>query len=455
MKQKPGVPMIAAGFGSADLAEVFPVKKPFREPCEVRTFYLQSDDGLRTVWAVLDFMDFDLKTVLALKQALAAELLLDRSHIHIVTTHNHGSATCDAIDLTRLASLSAAAAREAVRNAVPALIRFARTRLEGQHNYIRRTFIPEAGGSATCFYGPAAENRFDSAPFAEHYLHALRDGQHVYTGFEPTSRPFVPFAPGDPELFAMEFIAAADRRPLGSLIRFSAHAVCCNNPAYYSSDYPWHVRETFSRLSGGTAVFLNGPCAEIAPGMESKKSGMEKRLGELLARTAWKSLESQPFTPLEQAADLTETVRLPVRPEVLENRICPLPEQLPADLPARKRYLEQLALRNTLPFLQAKYRSGEERVSDTIEIELGLLRLNQVRILAFPGETFNATAAGAAADWPDTVTVTEHGRTVMYIAPGTEFRQGGYESICAVTAPPAEAILRRAAENLLQRTSGQ
>ena len=446
--------MIAAGFGSADLAEVFPEKKPFREPCEVKIFYLRTGDG-PAVWAVLDFMDFDLKTVRTLKQTLAAELQLDHSHIHIVTTHNHGSATCDAIDLDRLASKCAGAAREAARNAVPALIRSARTRLPGQHNFIRRIAIPESGGSATCFYGPAAENRFDSAPFAEHYLHALREGQHVYTGFEPTGRPFAPFAPGDPELFAMEFIAAADRRPLGSLIRFAAHAVCCNNPAYYSSDYPFYVRETFSRLSGGTAVFLNGPCAEIAPGMESKQSGMEKKLGELLARTAWKSLENQPFAPLEKAADHTERVQLPVRPEVLENRIGPLPEQLPEGLPERKRHLEQLALRNTLPFLQAKYRNGEESVSDMIKIELGLLRLNQIRILAFPGETFNATAARAAAAWPDTITVTEHGRTVMYIAPEAEFRQGGYESICAVTAPPAEEILRRAAENLLQRTSGQ
>jgi len=42
---------------------------------------------------------------------------------------------------------------------------------------------------------------------------------------------------------------------------------------------------------------------------------------------------------------------------------------------------------------------------------------------------------------------------VMYIAPEAEFRQGGYESICAVTAPPAEEILCRAAEDLLARTS--
>ena len=30
----------------------------------------------------------------------------------------------------------------------------------------------------------------------------------------------------------------------------------------------------------------------------------------------------------------------------------------------------------------------------------------------------------------------------MHPAPGEEFRDGGYESICAVTAPPAEQILR-------------
>ena len=446
--------MIKAGFGCADLSEVFPVKKPFRERCEVKVFYVLFDERC-AVWAVLDFMDFDLKTVNILKQAAGKELRLDSSCIHIVTTHNHGSATCDSIDTARLSSAAAAAAREAERNAAPALIRSARTRLPGQHNYIRRIAVPEAGGSATCFYGPAAENRFDSAPFVEHYLHSLREGRNEYLGFESTSRPYAPFAAGDPDLFVMEFIAAADRRPLGSLIRFAAHAVCCDGSRCYTSDYPWHVRETFARTAGGISIFLNGPCAEIAPGLENKQSGMEKRLGELLAHTALKSLKKQSFVPLETVEDTVETVCLPVRREVLENRISPLSEDLPDDLPARKRYLEQLALQGTLPFLQAKYRYGEECPGKTIAVELGLLRLNSVRILAFPGETFSATAARAAAAWPDTVTVTEHGRTVMYIPPKTEFRQGGYEYVCAVTEPPAEEILRRAAENLLARTSGK
>ena len=34
---------------------------------------------------------------------------------------------------------------------------------------------------------------------------------------------------------------------------------------------------------------------------------------------------------------------------------------------------------DTLPFLQAKYRNGEEIVSDTVEAELGLLQLNDIR----------------------------------------------------------------------------
>ena len=50
----------------------------------------------------------------------------------------------------------------------------------------------------------------------------------------------------------------------------------------------------------------------------------------------------------------------------------------------------------------------------------------------------------------DLVTVTEHGRTVMYLPPEEEFAKGGYETVCKLTVPHAERVLREEAVCFLE-----
>ena len=94
-------------------------------------------------------------------------------------------------------------------------------------------------------------------------------------------------------------------------------------------------------------------------------------------------------------------------------------------------------------FLQGKYRNGEDVPGDTICISFGLLRLNDLLFAAFPGETFSVTGKALQAAYPQKAicTVTEHGRTVMYLPPEDDCRLGGYESVCRTTAPNAEQFL--------------
>lgn len=443
--------MIRAGFGSEDLESVFPVGKPVRERCEVKTFFAESERKA-VLWAVLDFMDFDLSIVNELKEAVVLAADLERTHVHILTTHNHGAVTCDEADREVLARKVAAAALSARKNAVSAVVRSAFAEVREQVSFLRRIYIPELDGSATCFYGPCPKNDFDSSPFVENFLHELSLGKSVFSGGIPTHRPVKKFERGDPSLFVMEFASASDGRPLGSFVRFAAHAVCCNRPDSYSSDYPWHVRNILSGRFGGITLFFNGPCAEIAPGIENKNSGGEQWLGRVLAETALAAVRDEPFVPLEIFEDHSRTIRLPVRPEILSGRL-DLPEgELPVSLSERKKYLERVQFADSLEFLLGKYRNGEERLSDTVEVELGLLRLNDRRILAFPGETFSSTAAAVAAEMKDpAVMVTEHGRTVMYVPPLEECRRGGYECLCALTSPDAEEILRREAGLFLRK----
>ncbi len=440
--------MITCGFGSRDLEGIFLEERSIRERCEAKAFYVETE-ALSAVWLVLDFMDFDLAIVKKLKNALTAATGVAADHAHVVTTHNHGCSTCDRLNQELLCRLAGECAAAAKRGARPAKMRHACITLKEQVNYIRRVFVPEVGGTATCFWGPAPANGFDSSPFVEHYLAELGEGHLVSNGMAHTSRPVAPFAPGDQRLFVVEF-RALDDTPLGSFVRFAAHAICCNRPEYYSSDYPWHVRTEVAKALGGISIFFNGPCADIAPGIVDKASGGERWLGKLLATEAVRAISSAEFAPLTEAEDAMHRVSLPVRKEVIEDKV-EVADSLPTALPERKRHLEMLRLKSTLPFLRSKYLNGEASVRNNIEIELGLLRLNKLTLLAFPGETFSTTAH---LDDDTVMTVTEHGRTVMYIPPDEERRLGSYESICSVTDFGAETVLRSAAKELLDKRAG-
>ncbi len=437
---------IQCGFGSKDLAEVFLESRPIRERCEAKAFYVESEFA-SAVWLVLDFMDFDLAIVKKLKAALMGSTGVQYDHAHVVTTHNHGCSTCDCLHHDLLCRLAGECAASAKRNARQAKIRHVCISLKEQVNYHRRVFIPEIAGTATCFWGPAPANGFDSSPFVEHYLSELGAGRLVCNGAVNTSRPAVPFPTGDGRLFVVEF-RALDDSPLGCFVRFAAHAVCCNRPEYYSSDYPWHVRTELAKSLGGIPIFFNGPCANIAPGIVDKTSGAERWLGRLLAEKAFRAISSSEYKPLTVMNDAIRPVRLPVRREVIDNKV-EVSDELPKDLVGKRRFLERRRLKSTLPFLRAKYLNGEPAPCDDIEIELGFLCLNELKIVAFPGETFSSTAY---YDDNNLMTVTEHGRTVMYIPPDEERRLGGYESICSVTDFGAERILRTATENLLEKS---
>ncbi|MBP5640187.1 MAG: hypothetical protein J6X55_11955 [Victivallales bacterium] len=435
--------MVRCGFGSRDLEGIFLENRPIRERCEAKAFYVESED-VSAVWLVLDFMDFDLDIIKKLKNAVVSSTGVKYGHAHVVTTHNHGCSTCDLLKHDVLCRLAGDCAAMAKKNTRPAKMRHACISLQEQVNYLRRVYIPEVSGTATCFWGPAPSNGFDSSPYVENFLAGLHAGRVVWNGLVETQRPTRPFLPGDSRLFVVEFRSLDDDSPLGSFVRFAAHAVCCNRPEHYSSDYPWHVRTEVAKALGGIPIFFNGPCADIAPGIIDKSSGAEIWLGQLLAKEAVKAVKTAEFHPLTEVDDVIHRVCLPVRKEVVNNDV-QVSDELPDDLAERKRLLERQRLKSTLPFLWEKYAHGEECLYDDVEVELGMLRLNDLKIKAFPGETFSSTAQ---KDDPNIMTVTEHGRTVMYIPPDEERRRGGYESVCSVTDFGAETLLRQAAERL-------
>ena len=443
------------GFARRDLAPALPDGRDFAaERVEAVAMFVGAPDGTpESLWIALDFMDFDLAMVNAVKAGVEAAAAIPRARVHVLTTHNHGADV--KLDFQALAALAGEAADAARKAARPAVARGAQVAMPDGINYRRRLFIPEFDSTWTCFGGPDMRGRRSAAGFVENAIAEFQKGALVHVGWKPSDRKSPDFQPGDPHFFVMEFQDAETGAPLGAVARFAMHATMrsARDGSYYSSDYPWHIRRELENRLGGTAIFFNGPCGDLAPCFPwpDKTTGIEREYARRMADAGLAALGTRPFQPLQARSD-SRAVSLPVRPEVLADRV-DLPAEMPSadDLPRRKKWLERERLVTTLYFLQWKYRNGVPNARGFIDVDLGGLRLNEWLLLAFPGETFWATGEAVRQACGETVvTLTEHGRTAMYLAPGEEFRDGGYESICAVTAPPAEEILREHATAFAQ-----
>lgn len=439
--------MISIGMAKTDLEAALQPAQPVREERVEGIILYACSESARTLWAVLDFMDFNLHMIQTVRMAVCRKTGLAETEVHVLTTHNHGAGIPDP---QKLALLVAAGAQEAMAAAVPAMMRCAVTQVSKQVSYIRRIEVPELGGAMSFFFGTGSHNGFDSSPYVEHAIRSTEEGILVYSGTAPTQRPYAPFAPGDPDLVAIQFQTEAGA-PIGSVVRFAAHVNSCNRPGSFSSDYPYHVRRTMEQAFGGTAMYLSGPCGDISPGMKDKYSGEERSLGEFLAREAIRALDAAVFVPLTEMQSTMFAVRLPVRKEVLANDAGEL-GAIPDALPKRRLYLEHNRLIETMSFLQEKYAWGETELSDTVCAKLGFLRLNDLIIAAFPGETFSVTGKALQDAFPGRTvcTVTEHDRSVMYLPPVGEIARGGYETVCRLTGVGAEEELRSSAIRALQ-----
>lgn len=437
---------VKIGFAVVPLYDILPEKRQENQPVEAHGFYAEKENRRAFIF-VSDFMDFNLKTVRSLEDAIRP-VLPDGTLIHIVTTHNHGGAVCNSLNMPLYEKLAAQCAVKARENSCPAKVRQIRTDMDPNLSMVRRLYIPEVKGSATCFFGIGPETRRNGGPFAAHFVEGLMQGHFHYIGGDAAEQPYRPFPEGDRELFAMEFAAESDGHVLGTILRYAAHAVTCDSAKSnsYSSDFPWFVRQRLKKHFGGFALFLNGLCAEIAPAMTRKSSAEAERLGYALADRAAEQLKTRLFSSLTELEDNLFKISLPIRQEVLQRSVS-VPDAMPEGLPERREYFERLHLQGTLPFLLEKYTEGETILRDTVEVTLGLLRLNEERLLFFPGETFSATGKAVQAAFPELhlTTITEHGRTVMYIPTKEEFRRGGYETICELTAENAESVLREKA----------
>ena len=441
---------IKAGFSKADLMEILPEEKSCEIPLSAHGFYLSRSDD-HSFFLVTDFMDFDFQAISHLKNAVAPGLP-ENTKIHIMTVHNHGGGTWDQLNIERFSELALMCAKQAVANCREAEIRAVQGSLDQKISIKRRIFVPEINGSFTCFYGVDSTAPGNASSFVNTALKNLEQGLLTFTGSGTSDGDERSFPDGDQQFSILEF-RTPDGIPLGNIVRFAAHAVCCNLPDCYSSDFPGYLREILEKQLGGISVFMNGPCADIAPAIRKKSPEEGKRIANILAGNILNRLKNEPFLPLTTFTDSLWEIPLTVRKELIspeEDSCSELAEN--TGLCAVKKSLELEYLRGNLPFLQKIYRNGVPVPNGKITVSTALLCLNEWNLLFFSGETFSGTAKKITECFPQKkwITFTEHDRTAMYIPPKQEYFRGGYEPACAVVAPDGEEELRMQMIALLQ-----
>ena len=471
--------MFRVGFAVRDLKRALPTDMPVRDAVTVRAFYAEGG-GVCAVWAVLDFMDFSRPFVETIQAAICARIGLASANVHIVTTHNHSASDVMRLNLDVLACESAGAAAEARERAAPAAMRHACTTPARRVNYRRRLFVEELEGCATFWFGITEHDRFSGERLLRQTIRNLvLHGQTAYcnAGLSepvPEERFIVERLRVNPDAFRMpeadsrlQVVAfeGEDGKCLGSFIRFAAHVATIDRRNIYSSDFPHFVRRQLETALGGTTIYLSGPCGDISPAIPDERTQDGNPLVDAICTAALSALQTACPEPLRLLMDASRTVVLPVHPEFpaddmeADRRVDALAEQLTAPglgLADRRRLAEQVRWLRTSKLLRNMWKCldtpDHPSGRPVIRASLGLLRLNDIALLAFPGETFSETAASAVAgfDASRVITVTEHGRTATYLPPPEEWDRGGYERSCCGISRDGEPILRAAAGALLQ-----
>ena len=444
--------IVKGGFGRGDLSSALPEERRIDGGVSVNAAWFCAADGRQALYCILDFMDFDQPSIERMRFAAMEVSNVPAEHVHILTTHNHSASELPHIKLDKAAEAVKTAVRQALDDAEQLYMSFACIDIDEQLNYRRR--IPfdavQNGMMTTIFYGPSPENSFAAGPSLKMQLEALeKNGVSRYAGIpDKDDGNGVTMPPGDPMLAAWRF-TGLNGNVKGYFCRFAAHAICCNRSDHYSGDYPAYLRNALER-DGGIALFFNGPCGDIAPGLPDKRSGYESLLGEKLAKLASEALANSQPHPLRIMRDFMTKVPVSVREDFPDGG--PFKSALTGFAKIREES-ERNNLESNRAFLESKMATLTGNPPG--DAAIGLLQLNSVLILALPGESFWTTGESirkrcVLPDGFTLVTATEHERTLMYIVPPEECDKGGYENTCRLVSRDFEPRLQDAALALIE-----
>lgn len=455
---------VLAGFGRASLNEAIRSGKRVVDDVEVRGLILHSG-GVTSALVVADVQSLVTPIAARFRNAVASALKTSLKNVAVFSTHNH-CLHINAMDHQAIEDAFSRCVRDAASRLQPVEVAAVDVIPDPLLNTCRRLPCGDLG-SFTYWYGFDLET--DGCANVRHlYEQSLK--QFTDGEIEPVracqsamdcdgDKLYLP--PPDDSLLQGLFFRGHEGEPVGTLLRFAAHAVTTNRYGadYHSGDYPAYARRGLERAFGGTSLFLPGPAGNQAPLVSLKSPEVAESLGSKLADLAVGGIEGADWETPDSVAVASPTIRLPLRDEYLVPR---------KDLERERDIIERQFVLGSighkkwpeLKQLQDRYEMlgyAKRRTGDGIDLngdrplgrahDLLALRLGRHIIVGFPGEAFAGYTVKLREMLPDTslITLDHTNGYLSYLPTADEFEAGSYEVNSCSYKPESEEILLRAA----------
>jgi len=487
--------MVKVGLAAADISGCGWDDIPFRMPLEASCLGLGLVDGPFLVFS-LDMMDLFPSQDDDLRGRIGRTLGCSDRRIVIHTTHSH--TTPWGLDMTaaRMDSLTnvlVGCVSRALEQAQPARIRCGRSEVPCRLSINRRA---EAGGGLgvqTFWYGyqyRAGDDRPDASALANEMQNRWlgRPGR-----YEPQLEPVWFDGPVDPWVHAIAF-EALDGKPIGSLVRFSAHPhlASCSGRRFYDPDFPGVVRRMMAKELGVPCMFLQGTDGNLVPAERVKyvlhptRHGGQPdgvymgataslvatnddelfaemdRIGSTIAQTAIKGLNRDASSPLHIAAarhergsfDVNRNMPL-TQSEVVRMRRCLAAEVLAfrrigGPLSELRRLANQI---NSVDYVGYWVEHVLPKEGDKIELPISAVRLGDAILAFMPCEVMADTTFELRKEFADAHfwTVGHSGGYGGYLPTQKMIDEGGYEGRQTAIGYDSEPQMRREVSRLLRK----
>jgi hypothetical protein len=382
-------------------------------------------------------------------------------------------------------------------NAQAAQIAYAQADTEGRFNVNRRKTLPCGLGVFTTFLGLEDSNGKPDGGRQNRLRLQKWLGQPVT---EPELQgPMIYDAPVD-SLLQGVFLRSTDGKPIGSIIRFACHPTPAGHTTerMQSADFPTVVRARLRDAFGGECAYLTGPSGNIEPwergdwvyndptpqeDPEVFDPGVFWWIRQRDPKASWKEMERigngladeiVPLIPAAEAFRACESVAF-----AMDRPALPLRTDMPGSVEEVKRQRAeackqffQMRGRASLAEMKAQSdrvcrlhfssnrpgrggSSADKGTEQTATVDLPTLRLNDIVLMGFPGETFWQTPQKArrAAEGRQLryISFTLANGGVGYIPTEADRPLGDYEVDSCRLADGAEAKLEAAAEKLIAK----
>jgi hypothetical protein len=321
---------IKVGFSSIELAGCIKSKQGYRLPLEAKCMVLE-ENRQKTLIFALDFMEVSYEFCWDIQVQIGKELSISPESILIHTTHTH-SAPADynkevpEIDRHELGILLIKAGNEAIAKARPAKVKTGEENI-GKSLSVNRRYDTGTGLGVQTFWFGYEYTESDDRPEASALINEMSSRWMGKMGNYKSGPDKVYFdREVDPLVQTMYFVDLHDK-PLGSIVRFSAHPHLTSfyKNQLFDPDFPGRTRKMMEKELGGHCLFLQGGSGDLVPKEkvkyqlsdnykfidvylgpissfyavdEEKLLSETNRIGEDIAHAAIKALKREKFTRL-------------------------------------------------------------------------------------------------------------------------------------------------------------